>query len=136
MGDCGIIARSNGAFAGIINHFTHNSMTKIKLPSKNIKSLHSNCRATIGIAAGSGRVDKPLLKAGNKLFKTKYSCKKFPKTRGVATNPVDHPHGGGNHQHIGFPSTVSRRSVPGQKLGLISARRTGVRKIRKLMKAI
>ena len=28
-------------------------------------------------------------------------------------NPVDHPHGGGNHKHIGKPSTVSRRCVPG-----------------------
>jgi large subunit ribosomal protein L8e len=28
-------------------------------------------------------------------------------------NPVDHPHGGGNHTHIGHSSTVSRLSVPG-----------------------
>ena len=40
-------------------------------------------------------------------------------------NPVEHPHGGGNHQHIGHPSTVRRDSVPGQKVGLIAARRTG-----------
>ena len=38
-------------------------------------------------------------------------------------NPVDHPHGGGNHQHIGKASTVSRQAVPGQKVGLIAARR-------------
>ncbi|CAH1770239.1 4808_t:CDS:2, partial [Entrophospora sp. SA101] len=41
-------------------------------------------------------------------------------------NPVDHPHGGGNHQHIGHASTVSRESVPGQKVGLIAARRSGL----------
>jgi hypothetical protein len=40
-------------------------------------------------------------------------------------NPVDHPHGGGNHQHIGKASTVSRQAVPGQKVGLIAARRVG-----------
>jgi large subunit ribosomal protein L8e len=38
-------------------------------------------------------------------------------------NPVDHPHGGGNHQHIGKASTVPRSAVPGQKVGLIAARR-------------
>ena len=40
-------------------------------------------------------------------------------------NPVDHPHGGGNHQHIGKPSTRSRGTCPGKKVGLIAARRTG-----------
>lgn len=33
-------------------------------------------------------------------------------------NPVDHSHGGGNHQHIGHSSTVKRSSVPGQKVSL------------------
>ena len=41
-------------------------------------------------------------------------------------NPVDHPHGGGNHQHIGKASTISRHAVAGQKAGLIAARRTGL----------
>ena len=45
--------------------------------------------------------------------------------RGVAMNPVEHPHGGGNHQHIGHASTVRRDAPPGQKVGLIAARRTG-----------
>ncbi len=40
-------------------------------------------------------------------------------------NPVEHPHGGGNHQHIGHASTVRRDAPPGQKVGLIAARRTG-----------
>jgi hypothetical protein len=34
----------------------------------------------------------------------------WPRTRGVAMNPVDHPHGGGNHQHIGHASTMARVS--------------------------
>lgn len=41
-------------------------------------------------------------------------------------NPVDHPHGGGNHKHLGRASTVSRRTPPGRKVGLIAARRTGL----------
>merc|ERR1711977_271897 len=35
--------------------------------------------------------------------------------------------GGGNHQHIGHPSTCARAAVPGQKVGMIAARRTGRR---------
>eukprot|EP00766_Chilomastix_caulleryi_P002676 gnl/Chilomastix_caulleri/3688.p5 GENE.gnl/Chilomastix_caulleri/3688~~gnl/Chilomastix_caulleri/3688.p5 ORF type:complete len:56 (+),score=14.44 gnl/Chilomastix_caulleri/3688:607-774(+) len=46
-------------------------------------------------------------------YKAKRNC--WPVVRGVAMNPVDHPHGGGNHQHIGFASTRGRNAVPGQK---------------------
>ena len=49
----------------------------------------------------------------------------WPKIRGVAKNPVEHPHGGGNHQHIGHPSTTKRDCSAGKKVGLIAARRTG-----------
>jgi large subunit ribosomal protein L8e len=52
----------------------------------------------IGIVAGGGRTEKPILKAGVSYFK--YKCKRrcvWPRIRGVAMNPVDHPHGGGNH---------------------------------------
>ena len=51
----------------------------------------------IGIIAGGGRTDKPLLKAGVAKFKFKNKRKNWPKVRGVAMNPVEHPHGGGNH---------------------------------------
>ncbi|KAK2152092.1 hypothetical protein NP493_2532g00005 [Ridgeia piscesae] len=39
--------------------------------------------------------------------------------------PVEHPHGGGNHQHIGMASIVRRDTFAGRKVGLIAARRTG-----------
>ena len=48
-------------------------------------------------------------------------------------NPVEHPHGGGNHQHIGHASTVRRDAPPGQKVGLIAARRTGATDARLVM---
>jgi len=38
----------------------------------------------------------------------------------VAMNPVDHPHGGGSHPHVGKPSTVSRNAPPGRKVGRLS----------------
>jgi len=40
-------------------------------------------------------------------------------------NPVDHPFGGGNHQHVGKCTTVGREAPAGRKVGLIAARRTG-----------
>ncbi len=40
-------------------------------------------------------------------------------------NPVDHPHGGGNQQHMGKPGTVGRLVSAGAKSGQIAARRTG-----------
>jgi large subunit ribosomal protein L8e len=81
----------------------------------------------IGIVAGGGRVDKPICKAGNVYHKMKAKRKgTWPRVRGVAMNPVEHPHGGGNQQHIGHPSTISRFASKGQKVGLIAARRTGL----------
>merc|ERR1712075_9528 len=99
--------------------------SKVRLPSGSKKWLSFNCRATVGIISGGGRMDKPMLKAGRAYhkFRVKRNC--WPKVRGVAMNPVEHPHGGGNHQHIGSPSTVRRDAPAGRKVGLIAARRTG-----------
>merc|ERR1712147_322835 len=82
-------------------------------------------RAMIGVVAGGQRTDKPLLKAGASWFKNRAKRNRWPRVRGVAMNPVEHPHGGGNQQHIGHPSTMNRACPSGQKVGLIAARRTG-----------
>lgn len=79
----------------------------------------------IGQVARGGRTEKPLLKAGNAYHKFRVKRNSWPKVRGVAMNPVDHPHGGGNHQHIGNGGCVHRDDVPGQKFGQIAARQTG-----------
>ncbi|KAI5060839.1 hypothetical protein GOP47_0023344 [Adiantum capillus-veneris] len=78
----------------------------------------------IGQVAGGGRTEKPMLKAGNAYHKYKVKCNCWPKVRDVAMNPVEHPLGGGNHQHIGHANTVRRDAPPGQKVGLIATRRT------------
>jgi large subunit ribosomal protein L8e len=126
VGDRGAMARVSGNYATVIGQNADEGVTRIKLPSGAKKVLKSECRAVVGIIAGGGRVDKPLLKAGRAYHKYKVKRNSWPKTRGVAMNPVDHPHGGGNHQHIGHASTVSRMAPPGQKVGLIAARRTGL----------
>jgi large subunit ribosomal protein L2 len=43
-------------------------------------------------------------------------------------NSVDHPFGGGKHQHTGKPKTVGRNAPPGRKVGSIAARRTGAKR--------
>ncbi|TPX52260.1 hypothetical protein SeMB42_g01519 [Synchytrium endobioticum] len=126
VGDRGALARTSGNYATIIGHNPDQGITRIKLPSGAKKVVQGNCRATVGIVAGGGRIDKPLLKAGRAYHKYRVKRNSWPKTRGVAMNPVDHPHGGGNHQHIGHASTVARSAPPGQKVGLIAARRTGL----------
>ncbi|KAF0992415.1 hypothetical protein HZS_150, partial [Henneguya salminicola] len=125
LGDRGKLVRTSGTYATVITHNKENGTTRVKLPSGVKKALSSKNRATVGVVAGGGRVDKPLLKAGRAYYKYKSKSRIFPRVRGVAMNPVDHPHGGGNHQHIGFPSTCSRSTPPGRKVGLIAARRTG-----------
>jgi len=125
QGDRGKLAKASGNYATIISQNPDAKKTKIKLPSGQKKTLNSNNRAMIGIVAGGGRTDKPILKAGRAYFKYKAKRHSWPKVRGVCMNPVDHPFGGGNHQHIGKPSTVSRLKSPGRKVGLIAARRTG-----------
>nr|XP_027202761.1 60S ribosomal protein L2-A-like [Dermatophagoides pteronyssinus] len=126
-GDRGSIARVSGSYAIVIGQSPDKTKTRIRLPSGIKKTLKSECRAQAGIVAGGGVADKPILKAGTSYYKHKAKRGAvWPRVRGVAMNPVDHPHGGGNHQHIGHASTVSRHAPPGQKVGLIAARRTGL----------
>merc|ERR1712050_69416 len=124
-GDRGEIAKASGGYCTIVAHNTDTGKTRVKLPSGIKKLYSSRNRAMLGLVAGGGRIDKPMLKAGRAYhkFRVKRNC--WPKVRGVAKNPVEHPHGGGNHQHIGKPSTVRRDASLGKKVGLIAARRTG-----------
>lgn len=97
-GDRGALARTSGNYATVIGHDIDTGKTRIRLPSGAKKSVNALARATIGIVAGGGRIDKPMLKAGRAYHQAKAKKNNWPKTRGVAMNPADHPHGGGNHQ--------------------------------------
>jgi len=125
-GDRGKIAKASGEYCTIKTHDLENGRTQISLPSGNKKTVPSACRAMVGNVAGGGRMDKPLLKAGRAYHKYRVKRNEWPKVRGVAMNPVEHPHGGGNHQHIGHASTVKWDAPAGKKVGLIAARRTGL----------
>ncbi|KUJ19863.1 putative 60S ribosomal protein L2 [Mollisia scopiformis] len=125
-GDRGALGRTSGNYVTVIGHNPEDGKTRVKLPSGAKKVIKSSARGMIGIVAGGGRTDKPMLKASRAKHKFAVKRNSWPKTRGVAMNPVDHPHGGGNHQHIGKASTISRYAAQGQKAGLIAARRTGL----------
>merc|ERR1711869_82977 len=126
--DRGRFARASGTSCMIVGHSDDGKKSRIRLPSGSRKSIPSTCRAVVGIVAGGGRMDKPVLKAGNNYHKYRVKRNCWPKVRGCAMNPVEHPPGGGNHQHVGHPSTVYRGAPPGMKVGLIAARRTGLLK--------
>lgn len=83
-GDRGALARTSGNYAIVIGHDLETGKTRIKLPSGSKKSISSNARATVGVVAGGGRNDKPLLKAGRAFFKAKSKRNNWPRTRGVA----------------------------------------------------
>jgi large subunit ribosomal protein L8e len=134
-GDGGKYARASGEYVVIISHDEDKGTTRVRLPSGSKKTLPSASRAMIGMVAGGGRTDKPMLKAGRAYHKYRVKRNVWPRVRGVAMNPVEHPFGGGNHQHIGHPSTTGRMAPAGRKVGLIAARRTGrLRGIRKVDK--
>jgi large subunit ribosomal protein L8e len=97
QGDRGAMARASGASGIIIGHSEDGKKTRVRLPSGARKTLSSICRAMVGVVAGGGRTDKPLLKAGASYHKSKEKRKNWPRVRGVAKNTVEHPHGGGNH---------------------------------------
>ena len=125
IGDNGVMARASGDYALIVAQDADKGTTRIRLPSGSKKTVANQCRAMIGLIAGGGRTDKPILKAGRAYHKYRVKRNEWPKVRGVAMNPVDHPHGGGNQQHMGKPGTVRRDMPAGAKSGQISARRTG-----------
>ncbi|HLE97377.1 MAG TPA: 50S ribosomal protein L2 [Candidatus Thermoplasmatota archaeon] len=126
-GDGGKFVRAAGTTALLVGRDV--GKVTVRLPSGAFKTFHPDCRAVIGVAAGGGRGDKPFAKAGKVHHAVRSKGKLFPRVRGVAKNPVDHPHGGGNaHRKEGKPTTVKRGTPPGRNIGHIAARRTGLKK--------
>ena len=122
-GDGGKLVRTSGTFAKVIAHLQDKSL--VLLPSKKEKLFASGCKATIGIIAGSGRLEKPFYKAGNRFYKMRAKNKLYPIVSGQSMNAVDHPHGGSRSSKKNYPYTVSRDTPPGAKVGKVSPKRTG-----------
>ncbi len=125
VNDGGKLIRAGGTYALLVAK--DEKYAYIKLRSGKNKKIPLNARATIGNIAGSGRKDKPMIKAGVKYYAQKAKGKKHVKVRGVAMNATDHPFGGAQH-HPGKSKSTARNAPPGRKVGAIASSRTGRRK--------
>jgi len=96
----GKLARSAGSSAQISGIFENYCI--IKLGSGEIRKVINTARATIGSVSNSDHQNIKIGKAGRNRWKGKR-----PSVRGVAMNPVDHPHGGGEGKTSGGRSPVS-----------------------------
>jgi large subunit ribosomal protein L2 len=77
-------------------------MVSLRLPSTEVRMVRADCRATVGTLSNAEHQNIKIGRAGRNRHRGKR-----PQTRGVAMNPVDHPHGGGEAHHTpgGHPVT-------------------------------
>ena len=94
----GQFVRSAGSGAKIMAH--EGKYTTIEMPSKEIRKIHGDCFASIGMISNPEHRYKKIKKAG-----VSRRLGRRPSVRGSAMNPVDHPHGGGEGRApIGMPA--------------------------------
>jgi large subunit ribosomal protein L2 len=125
-GDGGKFVRSSGGSAKVLARTE--KTVKIMMPSRREKDFNPDSRATIGVVAGGGRVEKPFAKAGTRHFAKKARNKLYPNVSGVSMNAVDHPYGGKSSHHKGRPTIAPKYAPAGRKVGKIRPRRTGYRR--------
>ncbi|KAL8109191.1 large ribosomal subunit protein uL2my, C-terminal part-like [Apium graveolens] len=89
-GEGGKLVRAAGTAAKILKEPSASKYCLIRLPSGREKLIDTSCRATIGTVSNPEHGTKRLRKAGHSRW-----LGRRPVVRGVAMNPVDHPHGGG-----------------------------------------
>jgi len=104
-GKGGQMVRSAGAGAQL--QAREGSYALVKLPSGEVRKVHTACRATIGRVGNSEQVHTNLGKAGRSRH-----LGRRPSVRGTAMNPVDHPHGGGEGRTAGGRHPVTPWGVP------------------------
>jgi len=97
----GILCRSCGSFAKILQNNVRGKYVKIRLPSGEERLIHGLCKATFGTVS---LVKK---KIGTKNAGWSRRMGNRPSVRGVAMNPVDHPHGGGEGRTSGGRCSVT-----------------------------
>jgi len=125
-GDGGRFCRTSGCFARVVAK-TESTVTII-MPSKKKKKFNANCRAVVGVVAGSGRTEKPFLKAGTRMLKMRARNKLYPRSSACAMNAVDHPFGNKRSARKAKNKGASKNAPPGKKVGSLWPRRTGKRK--------
>jgi large subunit ribosomal protein L2 len=99
------LARSAGTFAQLMSK--EGKYSQIKLPSGEVRLILQDCYATIGQVGNLDHENVNIGKAGRSRW-----LGKRPKVRGVAMNPVDHPHGGGEGRTSGGRHPVTPWGIP------------------------
>ncbi|NOZ07463.1 MAG: 50S ribosomal protein L2 [FCB group bacterium] len=104
-GKGGQMARSAGTYARIMAK--EGGMVTLKLPSGEMRMIPDSCQATIGVVGNKSHENIDIGKAGRNRW-----LGRRPKVRGVAMNPIDHPHGGGEGRTSGGRHPVSPWGTP------------------------
>ena len=125
-GKGGQLARSAGTYLQLVGR--DSGYAQLKLPSGELRMVRGECMATIGAVSNPDQMNTNLGKAGRNRW-----LGQRPAVRGVAMNPIDHPHGGGEGRTSGgrHPVTPWGKPTKGKKTrhnkktdGLILRRRT------------
>jgi large subunit ribosomal protein L2 len=110
VGKGGQIARSAGTYVQLVGRDAGYAL--LRLSSGEVRMVRAECMATIGAVSNPDQGNIKLGKAGRKRW-----LGKRPSVRGVAMNPIDHPHGGGEGRTSGgrHPVTPWGRPTKGAK---------------------
>jgi len=104
-GKGGQLARSAGTYVQVVGR--DKGMVMVRLNSGEQRYIRSDCMATVGAVSNPDNANQNLAKAGRNRW-----LGKRPLTRGVAKNPVDHPHGGGEGRTSGGRHPVTPWGKP------------------------
>ena len=103
------LVRAAGSFAQLMAK--EGSYALVKLPSGELRRVHLDCKVSVGQVGNLDRANVSRGKAGTRRW-----LGRRPVTRGVAMNPVDHPHGGGEGRSKGnHPQTPWGKPTKGYK---------------------
>ena len=101
----GQMARAAGTYVQLIGK--DSGYAQLRLTSGELRMVPAKCMATVGAVSNSDNKNTNMSKAGRNRW-----LGKRPKVRGVAMNPVDHPHGGGEGRTSGGRHPVSPWGKP------------------------
>ncbi|CAO3405905.1 50S ribosomal protein L2 [Azospirillum largimobile] len=109
-GKGGQVARSAGTYLQLVGR--DGGYAQLKLPSGELRMVRGECMATLGAVSNPDQMNTNLGKAGRNRW-----LGKRPSVRGVAMNPIDHPHGGGEGRTSGgrHPVTPWGKPTKGKK---------------------
>ena len=101
----GQLARSAGSYAQLVGR--DSGYAQIRLGSGELRMVPDGCMATVGAVSNQDHMNETIGKAGRNRHKGRR-----PHVRGVAMNPIDHPHGGGEGKTSGGRHPVTPWGVP------------------------